>query len=210
MSLNKSQLASDILSVFNDMKSNYKTEGYDGDDKFSKGMTQAFKDFGESGVISTTDSGTVSSGIFNGSGEGSLSLSSSASYSTLLSATKEMKKNKKDDDYLADKIKEALEDMYDVSDIVETSVSGTITLSAGGVSTVSGASGKGTISCDFSSVKSGLVSFFKTMKNIKNNKTDSDLANEIANLVYSAIKSGTISTTDSGEISGAYGSGSIS
>lgn len=210
MALDKSTLASDILSVFDDMKKNYKTEGYDGDDAFAKGLAKAFKDFGEGGKITTVDTGAVSAGAFTGKGEGSLTLSDSASYSTLLSAVKEMKANNKDDDYLAGQIKTALEDMYDASDIVETSVSGTIVISSGGSTTVSGASGKGTIKCSFSAVESGLKSFFALMKDIDNKKTDSDLADEIASLVYSAVSSGVVSTFDEGEISGASGIGSIS
>ena len=210
MPLNKSQLSSDILTVFKSMKDNYKTQDYDGDDEFAKGIAKAFKDFGEGGEIITVDTGAVSAGAFTGTGSGSLSLSDSASYSTLKSAVKEMKTNNKDDDYLAGEFKKALQDMYDASDIVETSVNGSIVIPAGGTTTVTGASGKGTIKCNFSTVETGLKSFFALMKNIDNNKTDSDLANEITNLVYTAVVSGVISTQDEGEISGAVGVGTIS
>lgn len=210
MSLNKSQLSSAILTVFKSMKDNYKTQDYDGDDEFAKGISKAFKDFGEGGEIITVDTGAVSAGTFTGTGSGSLTLSDSDSYSTLKSAVKEMKANNKDDDYLAGEFKKALQDMYDASDIVETSVNGSIVIPSGGTTTVTGASGKGTIKCNFTTVEAGLKSFFALMKDIDNNKTDSDLANEIANLVYTAVVSGVVSTKDEGDISGAVGVGTIS
>lgn len=209
MALDKSDLSADILEVFNSMKDNYKTEGYDGDKEFCEGLGKAFKDFGESGSISTTDAGTVSAGTFAGTGTGSLSLDSTETIKTLKSAVKAMKEDGEDDDYLAGQIKKALQDMYDASDIVSTTVNGSITTSSGSV-TIEGASGKGTIKCDFSSVESGLKTFFALMKNIDNGKTDSDLANKIADLVYSAVKSGVVSTNDEGEIEGASGAGTIS
>lgn len=209
MALDKSDLSADILEIFNSMKDNYDTEGYDGDKEFCEGLGKAFKDFGESGSISTTDGGTVSAGEFAGEGTGSLSLNSTKTIKTLKSAVKAMKEDGEDDDYLAGQIKKALQDMYDASDIVSTTVNGTITTSSGSV-TITGASGKGTIECDFSSVESGLKTFFALMKDIDNGKTDSDLANKIADLVYSAVKSGVVSTNDEGEIEGASGSGTIS
>ena len=209
MALDKSDLSADILEIFNSMKDNYKTEGYDGDKEFCEGLGQAFKNFGESGSISTKDGGTVSAGTFAGTGTGSLSLNSAKTIKTLKSAVKAMKENGKDDDYLAGQIKKALQDMYDASDIVSTTVNGAITTSSGSI-TITGASGKGTIECDFSSVESGLKTFFALMKDIDNGKTDSDLADKIADLVYSAVKSGVVSTNDEGEIEGASGLGTIS
>lgn len=209
MALDKSDLSADILEIFNSMRTNYKTEGYDGDKEFCEGLGKAFKDFGESGSISTTDGGTVSAGEFSGKGKGSLSLNSAKTIKTLKSAVKAMKENGKDDDYLAGQIKKALQDMYDASDIVSTTVNGAITTSSSTV-TITGASGKGTIECDFSSVESGLKTFFALMKDIDNGKTDSDLANKIADLVYSAVKSGVVNTNDEGEIEGASGAGTIS
>lgn len=210
MALDKSALSSDILKVFKSMKDNYKTEGYDGDKEFCEGLGKAFKDFGESGSISTVDAGTVSAGTFAGQGTGSLSLDSTETIKTLKSAVKAMKEDGEDDDYLAGQIKKALQDMYDASDIVSTTVNGAITPPSGSVITVTGASGKGTIECDFSLVESGLKDFFALMRDIDNGKTDSDLADKIATLVYNAVKSGIVSTNDEGEISGASGYGTIS
>lgn len=210
MALVKSVLSSDILEVFKSMKDNYKTEGYDGDKEFCEGLGKAFKDFGESGSISTIDAGTVSAGTFVGTGTGSLSLDSTETIKTLKSAVKAMKEDGKDDDYLAGQIKKSLQDMYDASDIVSTTVNGAITPPSGSVITVTGASGKGTIECDFSSVESGLKDFFALMRDIDNGKTDSDLADKIADLVYNAVKSGIVSTNDENEIAGASGYGTIS
>lgn len=210
MALNKKKLASDIKAIFRAMKDNYAKEGYDGDDELAKCLAKAFKDYGETGSITTTDGGTVSAGSFAGSGSGSLSLDDSDSYSTLKKAFKAMKEDNKDDDYMAEQIKVSLDDMYGASDIVYTTVKGVITPPSPATSiTVTGASGKGTITISFSPVESGLKSFFALMKNIQNKKTDDDLADKIANLVDIAVKTGVVNTNDEGQIAGASGVGTI-
>ena len=210
MALNKKKLASDIKAIFRAMKDNYDKEGYDGDDELAKGLAKAFKDYGETGSITTTDGGDVSAGSFAGSGSGSLSLDDSDSYATLKKAFKAMKDDNKDDNYMAEQIKVSLDDMYGASDIVETTVNGVITPPSPATPiTVTGASGKGTITISFSSVKSGLKAFFALMKNIENKKTDDDLADQIANLVDTAVKTGIVNTNDEGQIEGASGVGTI-
>ena len=210
MALNKNKLASDIKAIFRAMKDNYDKEGYDGDDELAKGLAKAFKDYGETGSITTTDGGTVSAGSFVGSGSGSLSLDDSDSYSTLKDAFKTMKEDNKDDNYMAEQIKVSLDDMYGASDIVETTVNGVITPPSPATPiTVTGASGKGTITISFSPVESGLKDFFALMKNIENKKTDDDLADQIANLVDTAVKTGIVNTNDEGQIAGASGVGTI-
>ena len=173
MALNKKKLASDIKAIFKAMRDNYDKEGYDGDDELAKGLAKAFKDYGETGSITTTDGGTVSAGSFAGSGSGSLSLDDSDSYSTLKKAFKAMKDDNKDDNYMAKQIKASLDDMYGASDIVDTTVNGVITPPSPATPiTVTGESGKGTITISFSPVEKGLKSFFALMKNIENKKTD--------------------------------------
>ena len=210
MALNKKKLASDIKAIFRAMKDNYDKEVYDGDDELAKGLAKAFKDYGETGSITTTDGGTVSAGSFVGSGSGSLSLDDSDSYSTLKDAFKAMKEDNKDDNYMAEQIKVSLDDMYGSSDIVGTTVNGVITPPSPATPiTVTGASGKGTITISFSPVESGLKVFFALMKNIENKKTDDDLADQIANLVDTAVKTGIVNTDDEGKIAGASGVGTI-
>ena len=210
MALNKEKLASDIKAIFRAMKDNYDKEGYDGDDELAKGLAKAFKDYGETGSITTADGGDVSAGSFAGSGSGSLSLDDSDSYSTLKDAFKAMKENNKDDNYMAEQIKVSLDDMYGASDIVETTVNGVITPPSPATPiTVTGASSKGTITISFSPVESGLKAFFALMKNIENKKTDDDLADKIANLVDTAVKTGKVNTNDEGQIEGASGVGTI-
>ena len=111
---------------------------------------------------------------------------------------------------MAKQIKASLDDMYGASDTVATTVKGVITPPSPATPiTVTGASGKGTITISFSSVESGLKSFFALMKNIQNKKTDDDLADQIANLVDTAVKTGVVNTNDEGKISGASGVGTI-
>ena len=121
-----------------------------------------------------------------------------------------MKEDNKDDNYMAKQIKASLDDMYGASDIVDTTVKGVITPPSPATSiTVKGASGKGTITISFSPVESGLKTFFALMKNIENKKTDNDLADKIANLVDTAVKTGVVNTNDEGKIEGASGVGTI-
>lgn len=210
MALNKKKLASDIKAIFRAMKDNYAKPGYDGDDELAKGLAKAFKEYGQTGDITTTDGGSVSAGSFAGSGSGSLSLDDLDSYSTLKKAFKAMKDDNKDDNYMAKQIKASLDAMYGASDIVETTVDGVITPPSPATSiTVTGASGKGTITISFSPVESGLKTFFALMKNIENKKTDNDLADKIANLVDTAVKTGVVNTNDEGKIEGASGVGTI-
>ena len=82
MGFDKSQLKKDLKKAFNDMKS---------DSDFAEKLSKACKDFGESGEVTTTDAGTVSSGVFAGSGSGSLSLSDSLMSSPIKACCELMK-----------------------------------------------------------------------------------------------------------------------
>lgn len=209
MPLIQANLSSDIKNVFKNMKDKAHEEGFNGDLEFAKGLAKAFKDFGESGSISTTDSGAVSSGNFNGSGTGSLSLDDSDSFSTLLNATQEMSQNGKDDTYLAGEIQKSLEDMFDAEDIVNTIVNGSITPPPPALVPIAvvGAKGKGKLKCNFTSVKAGLSAFFSTMTGVS--ASDDLFAEQLALLVYSAVSAGSVSTDDEGMILGAKGQGTI-
>lgn len=213
MALDKDKLSQDILTALRRMLDNYKKEGYDGDKDFAESLAKAFKDYGESGQVITADTGTVSSGAFTGAGQGHLELSDSDTYSTIYKATVQMKNNGKDDAYLAEQIKKSLEDMYNAKGIVKTSVNGAIATPSGSSVTVSGAEGEGEIQCDYSSVVDDIKSLFKAMYD--NYKTegyngDEEFAKGLASIVHSTVSSGTVSTKDKGEISGASGSGNIS
>lgn len=212
MPLVKATLSSNILSVFTKMKNQAGQQGFDGDKEFSDGLAKAFKDFGESGSITTTDSGTIPSGVYIGAGTGSLKLDDTSCKQTLLTACHKMKNNHKDDDYLAEQIASALSDMYGASNVVETKSSGSATNPSGVVTPIVNASWKGTITISFAVFETSLKAYFAQMKQDGENGatvTDNALANKIADLLYTAVKSGVVNTQGSGDTSGGVGVGTI-
>lgn len=212
MPLVQATLKNAILSVFNKMKNQAGTTGFDGNTEFANGLSKAFKDFGESGNITTVDSGTIPSGVYVGAGTGSLKLDDTSCKQTILDACNKMQHNNKDDDYLAEQITTALSDMYGASNIVETESSGSATNPSGVVTPVVNASWKGTITISFITFESGLKSYFNQMKQKGEQGievTDDDLANAIATLLYTAVKTGVVNTQGSGDTAGGVGVGTI-
>jgi hypothetical protein len=209
MPLNKEKLKTDIISCFDIMKNKAGEEGFDGDTEFASGLSTAFKTFGESGSITTVDSGKIATGIYTGAGNGNLVLSIDKCKKTIEDACSEMKNNKKDDAYLAQEISKGLSEMFGETDIVETKTNGSAVNEATGITTpYVNVSWKGNISISFAPFQFGSSSFFVLMQT--GDRTDEDLATEIANLLDTTIRTGVVSTKGSGDMSGAIGTGTIS
>lgn len=210
MALNKEVLENDILSVFSSMT--------DGDDSvFSDGVSAAFKSFVESGLPSTTDTGTVyvpaasSSGTFTGaSTTGSLSTSDSTCASIIYSAFSFMKANTTGgNEYFAQKIADGLQALLD-STVVTTSVTGVaIPTTLQPPSVPMSDSATGTLTCNTTSVKTGLISVFNSMNSMTENG-DEYFASELASLVFACVKSGVVNTAGQNTLSGVTGVGTVS
>lgn len=209
MALDKEKLKTDIISCFDMMKTKAGEEGFDGDTEFASGLSNAFKMFGESGSITTVDSGKITTGVYAGAGNGNLVLSIDKCKKTIEDACSEMKNNNKDDTYLAQEISKGLSEMFGETDIVETKTNGSAVNEATGITTpYVNVSWKGNIAISFAPFQLGLTAFFLLMK--AGNKTDDDLATEISNLLDTAIRTGVVSTKGSGAMAGAVGTGTIS
>lgn len=210
---NKATLKSDLESVFSQMKQAGENAK---DTDFANGIADACKSFGESGTITTSDGGTLSSGagVFAGSGTGSLSLTASFMSSPVITACNAMKSMTSGGDIkLAEAIGSGILAMTSQNDVVSTNVTGGTTNPAGSVVPPSSGSAKGTITCDNSDLIQGLKDAFTSMKNHANESGfDGDvfLASEMSDLIESYFKSGEINTEGSGALSGSSGAGSIS
>lgn len=207
MALVKSKLENDLKNIFSAMKNQNKDDDY-----FCDEIAKACKNFGESGSIVTVDAGTVSSGVFAGSGNGSLSLTDSLMSSPIKACCKLMKQGLGDDTTLANAIGTGILAMT-TAGVVETDVIGVTTSPSGSPVPPSSGTAKGTIKCQNASLISGLIKCFKDMKDKYKDegfKGDEYFAQEFASLADSYFKAGAITTNGTGALSGTIGTGTIS
>ena len=224
MALNKTGLQTALAKVFSDMgteeadhsKPNATSEF------FAKGISEALVSYVGTGTVTTSDSGTVSAGDFEGAGSGTLAVESgyeegiiegekvitwSGCAKIIKDACDKMAQDGKDgksvsDDYLAEKLAEGIQKMADDGE-VNTTVSGQVTTPSGAVS-VLGGSAKGTISVDSSSVETALKTLFSA-----SGFSDAGFASGLATAVDTMYKAGQVSTDGQGAIAGSSGSGAI-
>lgn len=209
----KQQLEDDLNDVFSDMKTRAHDDDFDGDKYFAEGIAKAVKDFGESGEVTTDDSGTVSSGKFEGSGEGSLSLTASDMSSPIKTECNKMKQGNGNDNSLAQAIGDGILAMTSRADVVSTNVTGVTTSPQGSTVPPSSGKAKGTITCDNTDLIQGLKDIFSDMKTKAHDEGfngDEYFAEEFADLVYDYFTNGTIDTSGEGALEGTTGTGSIS
>ena len=207
---NKNTLENDLNDVFSDMKEAGENAS---DDDFAEGIADAVKAFGESGDVATSDSGTVSSGYFEGGGEGSLSLTASAMYNPIKTACNKMRHGQGNDDTLAQAIGDGILAMTSKANVVSTSVSGATTSPQGSPVPPSSGTAKGTITCNNTDLIQGLKNTFYDMKTKAHDEGfygDEYFASNLADLVYDYFTAGTITTHGEGALSGTTGTGSIS
>lgn len=202
--LNKSKLKSDIKKVFTDMTS---------DDDFANGLAKACKDFGESGSIVTTDGGTVSSGVFAGSGSGNITLTSSLMASPIKTCCVTMTSlTSGGDDLLATALGNGLLAMTNAGK-VETTVTGSTTSSGGSQVAPYGGTAKGTISCSNTALIKALKDCFKDMKDRAFEKGfdgDDYFATKLSDNVYTYFTNGSVTTSGQEDLTGVTGLGTIS
>lgn len=207
MAFNKAQLQSDFEDVFESM-----TDG--NEDTFPNGISDAVVTFVSGGQVSTQDAGTISGGVYSGSGTGSLSVKASACAAIIKAACTAMKTmTSGGDDYLAEEMGKGFKKMAD-DGVVTTTVTGTLQpLSSAPPITPYGGTAKGSISCSEATLVSKLKLLFKKMYNQREEEGfdgNKEFAKELANEINSFYTSGTISTQGQGNLEGSTGSGSIS
>lgn len=220
MAFNKTQLENDLKKVFSNMldKKDKVT-----DDDFADGISKACKDFGESGSITTVDTGAVSGGAmtFVGKGSGSLSLNDTLMSTPIKTCCTTMQKlTEGGDSLLATAIGTGILAMTTAA-TVETDVSGTATNPTTGATTTMSGKAKGKIVCVNASLIQSLNSCFTNMYNKKFDKSykdeynpnfdgDAYFAKEMASAVHTYFTSGSITTSGTGTLLGTVGTGSIS
>lgn len=182
----------------------------DGDNRrFSQGMARAFKDFVESGVPVTTDTGTIPIGTFTGaSTEGSMTSDGSGCEDIIYRACEDMNgmRDGGGGDHLARKIAEGLQDLTDGT-VVNTSVSGVaVPPSPPPPSIPAAGKAQGGIDCVTKPVEEGLRACFSAMVNMAEGGNEY-LAETLSTLVNSCLMSGVVSTDGLGNLAGSKGSG---
>ena len=207
---NKDTLESDLNAVFSGMKEAGENAS---DNDFAEGIADAVKAFGESGEVATSDGGTVSSGVFSGSGQGSLSLTASDMYNPIKTACNKMRQGQGNDNTLAQAIGDGILAMTSKENVVATNVSGVTTSPQGSTVPPSSGTAKGTITCNNADLIQGLKDTFSDMKTKAHDEGfdgDEYFASNLADLVYDYFTAGTIETHGEGALSGTTGTGSIS
>ncbi len=210
MALAKSTLENNLKKVFSDMK---KAGDKAKDTDFSDGITKACKDFIEAGDITTVDAGTVSSGVFAGSGSGSISLTDSLMKTPIVTAMNSMKTmTTGGDSILATAIFSGLSAMVSAGK-VETDVTGLTTPPPPATGTVPPSSGsaKGAMVCTYPTFVTELNQVFQDMIDKAGDGFNGDdyFADKLATLVNSYVSSGVVTTAGTGALSGTVGSGGI-
>jgi hypothetical protein len=202
-------LKSDLQDTFDSMKS--LTEG--GDDYFAKHVTQNCADYFESRIVSTTNvAGAIASGTYvagTGNGNPDCALTKGACESALLSAMKAMRNMVSGGDvYFATEIANAIHTMYTGAK-VEFTVSGICTPPSTppppypllGIV-------KGTISGSNSSLLSGIIATFNSMRTMSDGG-DEYFATQLASHIETYALALTCILTGQGAISGAVGTGGL-
>jgi hypothetical protein len=198
MSLPFSSLVSALKGVFNDMS---------GDDrKFSDGFAAAVKDYAESGVIATTDKGTVSAGEFVGAGEGGITVTASDCADIVYAGTQAMLKVG-GNSVLAAKMAEGVDTMI-ASGVVETDVSGICTPPSGSSFTLSG-SAEGTMTGVPAPMEAAFFSAFEAMNPMSEGNNDY-MAVQCATAIDSYLIKAVADTKGKDALSGSVGVGKMS
>lgn len=200
-----STLQKDIKDVFDSMTNGDNTV-------FANGIANAVVTFVGTGIVSTTDGGTVSGGVYVGSGTGSLFVTATKCAKIIKDACEAMMNmSSGGNDYLAEQIGAGIKQMADDGQVI-TTVTGTLTPPSSSPITPYGGTAKGTIKCSETALVADLKSVFADMwDNRGDDEYDGNLefAKKLAQAVNTFWTNGLISTDGEGNIAGSKGTGSI-
>lgn len=200
MALVELNLKNDLLTVFQNM-----ADAKDGDAYFAENVSAKIASYVQSGSITTTDTGTISAGVFVGTGTGSMSVQSGVCENVLSLACNAMRSmSAGGNEYLATQMALAIDSMM-IAGTVNTTVSGTVTTPSGVPSPITGnASGK--FVGVSATLQGAFLMAFSAMDTIKENGNDF-LAGKIASAVTSYLKAGVITTQGELVLIGSVGTG---
>lgn len=227
MAFSQSSLYSDLLAVFNNMAN---SENLGDNHYFARGVANAFKDFIDSGDVSTIDSGTISKGVLvTGSCTGSGTIESDSGVETEGGVTTDKEGGCSDiiykacqymqthesggDDYLADKIAEGLGAVADSAEINTDNEGQALPSPTSSPVPYKGkANGKGLV-VSVTPVATGLKAFFRTMKGMESGGNEA-FASELASLTFTCISANTLTVNGNSKgidnLTGLIGTGNAS
>lgn len=159
-----------------------------------------------------TDAGPA--GAFTGTAQGTMVVVPATCMATILAACSAMSDGSKDDDYLAEQIASAIDDMCAAATFVITISGQTVTTTVPPQTVSSSDSGKGTFSGDPSGIESDLKDVFARMKDVDSegnaSATDTDLIDTLCSSFEDYLKNAQVSIQGMTHLSGTSGMGSIS
>lgn len=201
MSLNQNTLKNNLLSIFTNMK--------DGDDSyFAKQVSAKIAEYVKSGSIITADTGTVPTGVFTGSGTGTMDVDPSICETIVTTACKVMSTMSTGGDaFFAAQLALGIDSMM-VAGEVKTTVVGSVTLPTGTLAPLSGTA-KGIFTGISVTLQSGFLAAFNAMASMSEGG-DEYLAEQIATIVTAYLKAGVITTQGETVLLGSVGTGAMS
>lgn len=204
MSLVVSTLKGDLKNCFDAMAND--TSG--DNTTFAKKVSKAVADYVSTGKVATIDAGTVSAGIFAGSGSGSISAEASIAQAIIYAACLAMANmTTGGNDYLALQIATGIQTMMSAAN-VSTNVTGTVTLPNGATSPLTGTA-KGIIACVQAPLYASLKTAFTSMENMTEGGNEY-MATQMATAIDTYLKAGVVSTAGQAALSGSVGAGTVS
>lgn len=205
MSLNVGSLKSDLFNCFEAMN-----KDTSGDNRiFAQKLSKAVADYAESGDIKTVDAGTIPSGVFAGSGEGSISVQSIIAENIIYAACVAMNSmSVGGDDYLALQIATGIQAMM-TAGVVDTDVKGTCTPPTPATPFPMAGKAKGVIVCVQAPLYASIKAAFLAMQNMKENG-NLYMADKISSAVDTYLKAGVVTTNGLGSLVESIGGGAMS
>jgi hypothetical protein len=197
MALNNPVLETKLKSVFASM-----TDGSKTDEWMASRIAEEVKSYILTGLVSTSDSGTVPAGAYAGAGSGTMTINSS----NLGSALKATFEAAYSNDDLAAHIATDINAACTAGDTTSTSTKGTVTTPSGASSPLTG-TGKGKFAGAKAAIETTLKACFAAM-NTMTQGGDDYFAAQLAAAVAAYLKAGTISVTLQPPLAGT-GSGAI-
>jgi len=193
-----STLQGDLLAAFQAMA--------DGDNQvFADMVVAACKAYAESGVITTTDVGTVPAGAFTGAGTGSIPCDDEPCTRDIVEACTAMNAMTAGGDaYLAAELAAAIHSMVSTGEVV-CDVSGTVTSPIGVPSPLSGTA-TGALTCVSLPLQTAFFSAFQAMVTMTEGG-DEYMAAQMATAVDAYLRVGAATTQGEAALSGSVGAG---
>jgi hypothetical protein len=175
---------------------------------FAKKVSKAVADYVETGSITTVDAGTVSAGVFAGSGSGSISVQAGIAEAVIYAACQAMvNMTAGGNDYLAMQIATGIQQMMAAGE-VSTNVTGLVTPPTGSAFTLTGQATGRTV-CVQAPLYAGLKTAFTAMENMTEGGNEY-MAAQMATVIDTYLKAGVVSTGGQAALSGSTGAGTLS